>query len=97
MEFKIKTGADNITPKLEKIRRQIDALPRQAYEVFKEETPMRTGNARRKTKYRRDTIVADYPYAERLDNGYSPKKPKGMTRPTLKFIRRKMREIMRKI
>ena len=97
MEFNIKIGADNITPKLEKMRRQMDALPREAYKVFKDETPVKTGNARRKTKYRKDTIVADYPYAQRLNEGYSKQAPKGMWEPTLKYIKRRMREIMRKI
>jgi hypothetical protein len=97
MEFKIKIGADNITPKLERIRRQMDALPREAYKVFKDETPRKSGNARRKTKYRKDTIIADYPYAKRLDEGYSKKAPKGMWEPTVKFIKRTMRQIMRKI
>lgn len=97
MDIRIKQGADNITPSLDKIRRRLDALPREAYEVFREETPVRSGNARRRTKFRNDTIVADYPYAQRLDQGSSPKAKEGMWKPTVDFIRRRVREIMRKI
>ena len=45
-------------------------------------TPIRTGNARRNTNLRDTTITADYPYAERLDNGWSKQALDGMTAPT---------------
>lgn len=97
MDIRIKQGADNLTPSLDKIRRRLDALPREAYEVFREETPVRSGNARRNTKFRKDTIVADYAYAQRLDQGYSKKAKEGMWKPTIRYIKRRLREIMRKV
>lgn len=59
-----------------------------AYDVFYKNTPVRLGNARRNTYLTSDRsrIVADYPYAQRLDEGYSKQSPDGMTQPTLEFI-----------
>lgn len=45
------------------------------------------GNARRKTTLKNNTIDANYPYAKRLDEGYSSQAPDGMTEPTLNSIR----------
>lgn len=49
-------------------------------------TPIKTGNARHNTSLRGLEIVADYPYAERLDNGWSKQSPDGMTEPTMGYI-----------
>lgn len=53
------------------------------------------GNARRNTKLDKDVIVADYPYAERLDKGWSKQAPKGMTEPTEKFIENEIQNILK--
>jgi hypothetical protein len=44
------------------------------------------GNARRKTVLKGNEIQANYPYAKRLEEGYSSQAPNGMTEPTLKEI-----------
>jgi len=72
-------------------------LPKEAYEVFREETPYRSGNAYRNTNLRGNTISADYPYAERLDDGYSRLKPRGMTEPTEKFLQKRINDLIGKI
>jgi hypothetical protein len=59
-----------------------------AYKFFVAHTPIRKGNARRSTRLEQTTIVADYPYAERLDNGYSKQAPNGMSEPTQAEIER---------
>ncbi len=87
---------DNISADLERKKREIARLPKQAFEFFRDETPVRTGNARRKTRYKNKTIVAGYPYAQKLDDGYSKQAPKGMTNPTLQFIRRTLNRLMRR-
>jgi len=61
-------------------------LAKEAYDFFRQTTPVDTGNARRNTKRSGDTILAQYPYAVRLDNGYSKQAPDGMSRPTEKYI-----------
>ena len=72
-------------------------LPKEAYEVFRDETPYRSGNAYRNTRLRNNVIEANYAYAERLDDGYSRLKPRGMTEPTEKFLRKRINELIGKI
>lgn len=85
-----------ITKDLERIQKDLANLPKEAYDYFKGITPIRTGNARRNTKLKNDTIEANYPYAQRLDDGYSKQAPDGMTMPTEKFIDKQVRKIMKK-
>lgn len=47
----------------------------------------RPGNARRNTMLKGNTIEANYPYAKRLEEGYSSQAPDGMTEPTLESVR----------
>ena len=68
--------------------KELELVPRRAYEHFKSTTPKRSGNARRNTNFDNDSIRGDYDYVNRLNNGYSKKAPKGMTNPTIAFIRR---------
>jgi hypothetical protein len=56
------------------------------YPVFVKSTPVRTGNARSHTHLSGTTITADYPYADRLDDGYSRQAPRGMTEPSVKAM-----------
>jgi hypothetical protein len=64
---------------------------------FHDITPVRTGNARRKTRLANDTVIADYPYAERLDDGYSKQAPQGMTTPTEKEIIKLVNKFVNKL
>lgn len=68
------------------LKRNVEDLSKDAYEVFVENTPENTGNAKRKTRLQGSTIIADYAYSQKLDEGYSRKKPKGMTQPTEQWI-----------
>jgi hypothetical protein len=95
--LKAKLVVNNITPISNRIKRDLAKLPQEAYQVFKNNTPIKTGNARSKTRLQnKDTIVANYPYAERLNEGYSKQSPEGMVTPTEKFLRKRIREILRK-
>ena len=76
------------------MRQKINRIPDEAYKVFKSETPIRTGNARRKTRLKNKQIQANYPYAQRLDEGWSNQSPDGMVKPTLEFIQKRFRDIM---
>ena len=67
-------------------------LAKDAYNYFKKETPIRSGNARSRTRLQGDEIQADYAYAQRLDSGYSSQSPQGMTKPTEKFIQEYIRK-----
>jgi hypothetical protein len=87
---------DRITPSLNKIQRELSNLVSEAYQVFKDNTPVRSGNARKKTRLKGDTILAAYPYARKLDGGWSRQNPDGMVKPTAKFIEQRLRKILRK-
>lgn len=94
IKFTISANVTTTLADLKSVRQQLAALPRQAYNHFVAETPIDTGNARRSTRLvGGTTIEAKYPYATRLDNGYSKQSPKGMTKPTQEFIRKRIKQI----
>lgn len=80
--------AGQIVKRINDLERALDPnnLAREAYDYFKRQTPIRSGNARNNTRLQGDEISADYAYAQRLDGGYSSQSPNGMTKPTEKFI-----------
>lgn len=93
IQFNVK-NLTTVQSKLKSIKTQIAKVPEEAYKVFVQNTPIKTGNARRSTKLKgKQTIEANYPYAQRLDNGYSKQSRKGMTKPTTDFIRKRIRQI----
>lgn len=92
----LKIGSNKITPSLISKQKKLDAVPGQAYTFFKAHTPVRTGRARRSTVLKKDTIVAAYPYAQRLDNGYSNQAPDGMSKPTEAYIKKTVDQIMKR-
>jgi len=87
-----------ITDRLDKVLKVVNDnnISREAYNKFKSVTPVRTGNAKRKTSLSGNSIEANYPYAGVLDKGRhmtnrgmrgSEQAPQGMTEPTIKHIR----------
>ncbi len=60
-----------------------ETLAKEGFKYFRGVTPIRTGNARRNTFRNKNEIEANYPYARRLDEGYSPQARDGMTKPTI--------------
>lgn len=87
---------NRITPSLMRIVSKLSTVPKKAFDVFIANTPVASGNARRKTKLVGNAIRADYAYATRLDEGYSRKRPEGMTKPTERFLSDEVKKIMRK-
>lgn len=87
--------SNNIKTLVQKQKQKLNQLPDEAFKVFVKETPVRSGNARRNTKLKgKKEIQANYPYAQRLDQGYSKQSPEGMVQPTTDFIIKRFREIM---
>jgi hypothetical protein len=80
--------AGEIKYRIEEIKKVVnpEKMVNGAYRVFYSNTPIRSGNARRNTDLRKDEIQANYPYAGRLDEGYSRQSPKGMVEPTIKWL-----------
>lgn len=95
--MKVKQVKNSIGPSIRRKRRALERVPRQAYDFFVQKTPIDKGNARRKTKFSESsgisTIDADYPYAVPLNKGHSKQAPKGMTEPTIKYIKRLINRI----
>jgi hypothetical protein len=92
---------DTITASLDRITRELETIGPGAYKEWLANTPVRSGNARRRTQQvqtgpNRTLINANYPYAVPLDQGRSRQAPKGMAQPTLSWIRRQLRRIIRK-
>lgn len=80
--------------KMSKIPKQ---LIKEAAVYFIDITPFKTGNAKSHTYLGGDVIRADYPYAGRLDDGYSRQAPKGMVEPTVQFIDEKLKQKVEKL
>ena len=89
---------------LKRIQNKLNNVPKEAYKEFVKVTPYKTGNAKRKTKLKGKTIVADYPYAQVLDKGRhmtnrgmrgSEQAPEGMSKPTTEFIKRTINKIIK--
>lgn len=91
----VRLDKDTISPSIKKIKAALELLPQQAYKQWVKDTPIDTGNARRKTRLNKNTIEAQYPYAQRLDEGSSKQAPKGMSVPVQKFVEQQMRKIIR--
>ena len=69
----------------------LDDLPEFAETTMKAKTPYRKGNARRNTNLKGNTVTADYPYAQRLEDNYSPQtKGQGIIAPTEAAIQREV-------
>ena len=98
------TFNNTLIKSLSKIKQKLQMLPKEAYTVFKNETPVKTGNAKRNTKLKGTTITANYGYAEVLDKGRhmtrrgmrgSKQAPQGMTKPTTDYIKKRLAQIVK--
>ena len=112
LDVKVKVNTTGLRNKLNSKRSLIQSIPREAYEYFRKITPLGNpslwknpkppagytpGNARRRTELKRDEIHANYPYAYRLDKErWSTQAPNGMSKPTIEYIKKLYRNLMRK-
>lgn len=87
---------ERIISEIKRIKKELRELPKEAKKEFVKNTPIRSGRARRSTRLNKNTIEANYPYAKRLEEGYSKQAPEGMVKPTEEFIQKRMKQIMRK-
>lgn len=96
------TRNGNMDRRFREINQFIERLPEKMHERFVEETPIRTGNAKRRTQLRGNDIEANYPYAVRLEGaegqlgsrqGYSRQAPGGMAQPTIDFAQAEFRKL----
>jgi len=91
----VKLAYNKISKSLDGIVNKLENVPKEAFVEFVKDTPIRSGNARRKTKLNGNKIIAGYNYAKKLDEGFSKQAPDGMTKPTEDFIKKRVAQIMR--
>ena len=82
----IRITHNTMGPSIGRIVAKLDKLPNEAYTFWKKKTPIKTGNARRRTRLQGNKIKANYNYAVPLDKGWSRQAPKGMSKPTEEYI-----------
>ena len=88
--------SEDVTRELKSIQQRLKRYPAEATDKFRALTPIRSGNARRHTNLRSEHIIADYPYAERLDKGWSKQAPQGMVKPFDVWVKQKLKSIFGK-
>lgn len=69
------------------------------YPYLKSRTPIQSGNARQNTRLEKDKSVigARYPYADRLNTGWSQQAPQGFTEPSIKEMDSLISDQIRKL
>lgn len=74
-----------------RLEKAFDTIPEFALDNFKKHTPYHSGNARRNTVLQGSSVVADYPYSQRLEDNWSPQtQGQGMVAPTEKDIQKEV-------
>jgi hypothetical protein len=82
-----KVNLTDFNRQIKQAQQALSDLPKFAESAMRANTPRDTGNARRNTNLRGNTVVADYAYAERLeDNWSSQTKGQGIIAPTERDI-----------
>lgn len=90
-----KIDRNSFDKSMRELGKLFDDLPQQAHKEFVKQTPKRSGYARSHTRLEKTTIVADYAYAGKLDEGASKQNPRGMTEPTEQWIRKEINRRLR--
>jgi len=72
-------------------RQALGNLPEFAETTMKAKTPRRSGNARRNTNLQGNTVTANYPYAQRLEDNWSTQTMgQGIIAPTAAAIQQEV-------
>jgi hypothetical protein len=86
----VKVDMSSFNKQMSKALKALDDLPEFAEAAMKQNTPIapvKGGNARRNTNLQGNTVVANYPYAERLEDNWSKQtRGQGIIAPTEKMI-----------
>jgi hypothetical protein len=91
----IKVDNSQLNARLSKQQTQLTNLAKDSIDKFKSLTPIDTGNARSKTYLASNNskIVANYSYAQALDNGHSKQAPDGMIKPFTTWFKQQLKKI----
>ena len=96
IRLSVKIDNQALNSRLKRQQQALARLPQAGLKEFQNLTPIRSGNARAHTDLTaKNEIVADYAYAQRLDNGWSRQAPKGMVRPFARWWADQLKRISR--
>jgi hypothetical protein len=87
----------NVAKTMNEYSKLAKTVAKKTYTYFRDITPERTGNAKRRTRLKDTTITADYNYASKLDEGYSRQAPEGMTGPSIDFMEKTFNDEVKKL
>ena len=93
----MKVDARIFNKRMKELSKLPEHLLDEALDLVKEYTPKDSGYAQRNVKRKGNSIVADYPYAGRLDDGYSRQAPNGFTEPTIEQLHKETNNFVRKV
>tara|TARA_R100000951_G_scaffold30856_1_gene26509 strand:+ start:75 stop:371 length:297 start_codon:yes stop_codon:yes gene_type:complete len=85
---------DNLINKLEEMP---ISVMKTVYPYYVNSTPIRSGNARNRTKLNKTTISSKYAYAGRLDEGWSKQAPKGFTDPSIDQLEKLINNYVKRV
>jgi len=87
----VKVDLTSFNKQMDQAKKAVADLPEFAEDVMKAYTPKNTGNARRNTSLQGSSVVADYPYAQRLEDNWSPQTDGlGILGPTERAIQKEV-------
>ena len=87
----VKVNLTQFNRQMSKASNALDTLPEFAEKSMKSNTPIRSGNARRNTNLQGNKVVADYAYAQRLEDNWSPQtRGQGIIAPTEQEIQKEV-------
>jgi hypothetical protein len=87
----VRVNLTQFNKQIAKALNALDDLPEFAETTMKRYTPIRSGNARSNTNLQGNTVTADYPYAQRLEDNWSPQtRGQGIIAPTEAAIQREV-------
>ena len=90
-------GIKSVVNMFDDLKDMPEDVMKDAFRFYKNKTPIDKGNARRNTFVRKLELQSKYPYAGRLDEGYSKQAPNGFTEPTIDKIDSLIDKEVRKI
>ena len=87
MDIKVTINSKEVKAMFNELLDMGDEMMDDGFPVLKKATPIDKGNARRNTVHRSSAkIESRYPYADRLNTGWSKQAPNGFTEPTLEHM-----------
>ena len=112
-EIKVTVDDKAFQKQLQSIKDYVsEGLVKEMVDEYRQQTPIDTGNARRKTIRKRNSVVGNYGYAGVLDQGLFPNPPKegtgktsggystqatrGMAEPTIEHVEKELDKFIKR-